>query len=89
MNHGLPVHAVFLDASKTFDKVQHTQLFEKLIRRGVLMCFVRSLKYRYSDETMRIKWGSHLSDPFHVSNGVRPGRTLLSRVLPGLDKEGF
>ena len=51
--------------------MQHTQLFEKLIRRGVPMCFVRLLKHWYSDQTMRFKWGSHLSDPFRVSNGVR------------------
>ena len=73
VNHGSPVHAVFLDASKAFDRVHHTPLFEKLIRRGVPMCFVRLLKHWYSDQTMRIKWGSHLSDPFHVC----------------LDKEGF
>ena len=76
VNHGSPVHAVFLDASKAFDRVQHAPLFEKLIRRGVPMCFVRLLKHWYSDQTMRIKWGSHLSDPFHVSNGVRQGGVL-------------
>ena len=38
--------------------------------------YVALLKHWYSDQTMRIKWGSHLSDPFHVSNGVRQGGVL-------------
>jgi len=38
------------------------------------MCFVRLLKYWYKEQTMQIKWGKHLSKPFHVTNGVRHGR---------------
>jgi len=65
------VHAVLLDASKSFDRVLHMKLFEKLIQRKVPMCFVRLLKHRYKEQTMQIKWGKHFSEPFHVSNGVR------------------
>ena len=31
VTHGSSVHAVFLDASKAFDRVLHMKLFEKLI----------------------------------------------------------
>ena len=65
---------------KRFDRAQNTHFFEKLIRRGVAMCIIRLLKHWCSDQTMRIKWGSHLSDPFHVSNGVRQ-RGILSPCL--------
>ena len=33
--HGSSVHAVFLDASKVFNRVLHMKLFEKLIQRTV------------------------------------------------------
>ena len=45
VTHGSSVHALFLDASKAFDRVQHMKLFEKLIQRKVPMCFVRLLKH--------------------------------------------
>ena len=37
------------------------------------MCFVRLLKYWHKEQTMQIKWGKHLSEPFHVANGIRQG----------------
>jgi len=73
---GSSVHAVFLDASKAFDRVLHMKLFEKLIPRKVPMCFVHLLKHGYKEQTMQIKWGKHFSEPFYVSNGVRQGRVL-------------
>ena len=76
VTHGSSVHAVFLDASKAFDRVLHMKLFEKLFQRKVLTCFVRLLKHWYKEQTMQIKWGKHFSEPFHVSNGVRQGGVL-------------
>ena len=76
VTHGSSVHAVFLDASKAFDRVLHMKLFEKLIQRKVPMCFVRLLKHWYKEQTMQIKWGKHFSEPFRVSNGVRQGWVL-------------
>jgi len=55
------LHAVFLDASKTFDRVLHMKLFEKLIQRKVPMCFMCLLKHWYKKQTMRIKWRKHFS----------------------------
>jgi len=66
----------FLDALKAFDRVLHIKLFEKLIQRKTLMCFVRPLKHWYKEQTTQIKWGTHLSERFHVSNGFRQGGVL-------------
>ena len=76
VTHGSSVHAVFIDASKVLNRVQHMKLFEKLIQRKVPMCFVRPLKHWYKEQTMHIKWDKHFSEPFHVSNGVRQGGVL-------------
>jgi len=35
------------------------------------MCFERLLEHWYKEQTIPINWGKHLSEPFHVSNGVR------------------
>jgi len=55
VTHGSSVHAVFLDASKAFDRVLHMKLFEKLIQRKVPMCFVRLLKHWCKEQMMQIK----------------------------------
>ena len=66
----------FLDASKAFDRVKHSVLFSKLVRRGVPGYIVRLLCYWYDRQAMCVIWGNSLSDPFHVNNGVRQGGIL-------------
>jgi len=44
------------------------------------MCFVWLLKHWYNEKMMQMKWGKRLSEPFHVTNGIRPG------ISSGLDK---
>ena len=68
----------FLDASKAFDRVKHSVLFSKLVRRGVPGYIVRLLCYWYDRQAMCVRWGNSLSDPFHVNNGVRQGGILSS-----------
>ena len=74
--HGSPVFAIFLDASKAFDKVNHSLLFEKLVNRNVPMIFVRLLQHWYSNQRLCVKWGSQLSSSFSVTNGFRQGDVL-------------
>ena len=66
----------FLNASKAFERVKHSVLFSKLVRRGVPGYIVRLLCYWYDRQAMRVRWGNSLSDPFHVNNGVRQGGIL-------------
>ncbi|XP_063348667.1 uncharacterized protein LOC134640695 [Pelmatolapia mariae] len=54
-----------------FDRVNHRKLFDKLKRRGVPQYIVRILSYWYAHQSMQVKWGSSISAPFGVSNGVR------------------
>jgi len=49
------------------------KLIGKLIQRKVPMCFVLLLKHWYKEQMMQVKWGKQLSEPFHVTNGVRQG----------------
>ena len=71
----------FLDASKAIDRVKHSVLFAKLVRRGVPGYIVRVqllLCYWYAREAMCVRWGNSPSDPFHVNNGVRQGGYFIS-----------
>ena len=71
----------FIDASKAFDRVNHFKLFNKLKMRGVPGSIVRILAYWYANQTMHVKWGSSLSTPFSVGNGVRQGGLLSSALF--------
>jgi hypothetical protein len=71
-----PVFVLFLDASKAFDKVDHSILFRKLINRGVPKCLIRLLVFWYSNQKLCVRWTSVLSSCFSVSNGVKQGGIL-------------
>ena len=70
------VFTCFLDASKAFDRVNHSLLFHKLLDRGVPHYLVRILDYWYCNQTMCVRWAGITSTTFKVSNGVRQGGIL-------------
>ena len=63
----------FLDASKAFDRVNHAKLFEKLVQQGTPGYLVRILMFWYAHQSMIVRWGDAMSEPFQVSNDVRQG----------------
>ena len=65
-----PIFCVFLNASKSFDRVNHYLLFQKLIVRNVPMCFVRLLVYWYTQQSMQIRWGRCYSSLFSAEVGT-------------------
>lgn len=75
------VFTCFLDASKAFDRVNHTLLFEKLASRGIPAYILRILIFWYEHQTMCVKWGSNTSEYFNVTNGVRQGSILSPYFL--------
>ncbi|CAL4193970.1 unnamed protein product, partial [Meganyctiphanes norvegica] len=75
------VYSCFLDASKAFDRVNHSILFKKLAERGIPGYILRLLVYWYQNQTMCVKWGSSISETFTVTNGVRQGSILSSHFF--------
>ena len=80
-NHNSPIYTCFFDASKAFDKVNHWNLFKKLIYRGVPIILIRILLFWYRNQTFCVKWGSCTSMFFTVGNGVRQGSILSPHLF--------
>ena len=74
------VFTCFLDASKAFDRVNHSILFGKLSNRGIPRYVIRMLSYWYENQQMCVRWGGTYSTFFCVTNGVRQG-SILSPYL--------
>ena len=70
------VYALFLDASKAFDRVRLDKLIGCLLTRNVCPLVVRMIYTSYSLSTLSIKWGSVTSSPIKISNGVKQGGIL-------------
>ena len=77
---GSNVYAMFLDASKAFDRVQYTKLFKLLIEKGCCPLIARFLARLYVAQECRVKWNSTLSRTFSVRNGIKQGG-VLSPIL--------
>ena len=80
MTHGSPVYSCLLDASKAFDLVDHSILFQQLLDRNTPGLLVHFLITWYSSQSCTVSWDGSVSTPFSVSNGVRQGG-VLSPVL--------
>ena len=69
-----------LDASKAFDRVNYCKLFRELLKHEMSPLVLRLLLFLYTNQTLRVKWGSVMSESFTVMNGVKQGG-VLSPVL--------
>ena len=76
-----PVYPCFLEASKAFDRINHWNLFHKLINCKILRIIVKLLMFWYQTQLVCIKWGKSTSDYFSISNGVRQGRILSPKLF--------
>ena len=73
MSHSSSVFACLLDASKAFDLVDHSLLFQQLLQRRTPSFLVRFLIIWYSSQSCSVSWDGASSDSFNVSNGIRQG----------------
>ena len=73
VNNGSQVYCVFLDASKAFDRVEYTRLFNVLLERKLNAVYARCLLFMYTKQQLRVQWQGILSDSFSVMNGVKQG----------------
>ena len=97
MYNNSKVHCMMIDASQAFDKVHYVKLFELLLEKGLCPIVARFLATMYTQQQLRVKWGSHLSHSFRVKNGVKQGGVLspilfsvyMDKLLNLLEKSGY
>lgn len=70
------VHGCFLDFSKAFDSVNHKILIDKLVGTGMPLPIVNLIQYWYSNQSVKVKYKSFVSESWKISNGVRQGGVL-------------
>ncbi len=70
---------VLIDASKTFDSINHWLLFDKLLKREMPCYIVRILVYWCRTQTMYVQWASCEYSSF--TNGVRQGGILSPKLF--------
>ena len=71
-----PIHSIYLDYSKAFDKVSHKILLEKLWSMGINNNLWFWLKSYLTNRFQRVKINQSLSDPLPVKSGVPHGSIL-------------
>ena len=79
-SRGSSVYASSLDASKAFDRINHTILTNKLIERNVPTCLINVVINWYGKLTAAVRWNGIFSNAFAISCGVRQG-SVLSPLL--------
>ena len=75
-NNGRSVYCTFLDATKTFDRVDYAKLFKLLVHRMHPPVRVRLLLNMYTSHVYRVSWNGICSVPFTVRNGVKQGGVI-------------
>jgi len=73
LKRGSNVFVTALDASKAFDCVTYTKLFDRLVVRGVPLCIVNVILNWYDKLVSVVRCNGVLSFEFRVLCGVRQG----------------
>ena len=69
LNNDTNVNVTLLDASKAFDRVNYLKLFRILVRRKLNPLILRFLIILYTNQYIRVKWGSQILILSSVTNG--------------------
>ena len=79
-SEGSAVYVCLLDASKAFDRLEYTKMFELLSQKNLCLLVLRLLITMYCHQKARGRWGSSISESFPMRNGVKQGG-ILSPVM--------
>ena len=73
---GRNVYLASLDVTKAFDRVNHFQLYQTLMKRNVPISFLNIIINWYSKLTVMIRWNTALSGILGVHSGIHQGGVL-------------
>ena len=75
-----PLYTCFVDFTKSFDYIDRTALYYKLLNRGIDGKFLNVIRSMFSKAECRVKWDSRISDILKSEYGALQGG-MLSRKL--------
>ena len=79
-SHAFVLYIDGLDASKAFDRLCHSKLFDVLQAQGMCPLILRALFNMYTHSEMKVRWRSETSKSFLLHNVVKQ-RGCLSPML--------
>jgi hypothetical protein len=68
---------LFIDFKKAYDSVRREVLYNILIQFGIPMELARLIQMCLHETYSRAQTGKHLSDTFHITNGLKQGDASL------------
>lgn len=80
-SHNSPVVLCFLDASKAFDRVPWTKMFELLRQENIPEVYIRFLASWYRSQRAAVQWDSVISENFRTKRGVRQGSLCSPKIF--------
>lgn len=83
---GSTIYMAALDASKAFDRINHSTLINKLVSRNMPQCVTDVIVNWYSKLHAAVRWNGILSHEFNLHCGVRQGGVLSPILLPNLTR---
>ena len=76
-----PLYTCFVDFTKTFDYIDRTALYYKLLNRGIDGNLLNIIKSMFSKAECRVKWDSRISDILKSEFGVLQGGMLSPKLF--------
>ena len=81
-NHnGSNVYACLVDASKAFDRINYSKLFQAILQCKLPGTIIRLLLDSYTRQQSFVKWGQEFSDVIYMQNGVKQGNVLPATLF--------
>jgi len=82
LNDHVQLDSIYTDFQKTFDKVKHSLLLNKLVSFGINESFLDWIKSYISSRVQALKVSFYISNDFIVKSGVPQGSHLGPLLFP-------
>ena len=95
--NGSNVFACLVDASKAFDRINYSKLFQTILKRNLPGTIIRLLFDSYTRQRSFVKWGQEFSNVIYMHDGVKQGGVLsatlfciyMDELLSRLERSGI
>ena len=79
--NGSEVYACVMDLSKAFDRIKHSALVWKLLKKGMPPVYARLLLVMYEKQKANVRWNNVLSETFSVNKWSKTGCSTVANLI--------